>query len=469
MNPQDATMDNQTPTPKQQIVERLKSAQSIVVTVNQSPKVDEIAAVLGLTRLLERFGKKVVAIISAPVPRELAFLKPERYIDDKIDRLRDFVIALDKEKADKLRYKAEDDVVKIFITPYKSAIDQSDLNFSQGDYNVDTVVVIGAASRENLDRVLVEHTSMLRDATVMSLSVGSDKATIGTPSWHEPEASSVAELLVSVADSLQSGLLDAQAAQALLASVVAATDGFRNQATTPKIMTIAAQLMASGADQQVIMDQLQHASSPVVPKKEVDKKPQNPSQAPHSERPTIPSRPMTPLEPVLDRPQPLPPEPPVSPQAENRRHATAVASGSAADSALAADAIDAVIQNAKQINANLDRSPTAVPKPTNPVVLSHKPGAASPALQPELNTQPEPPVLEQPTETEPTPSPATAPSDEGVTAARQAVEQAMSAQPQTGLPTVDPSIGSRTFQNDADVTISHQGNLTQTDPNSTNQ
>ena len=41
----------------------------------------------------------------------------EKTIEKNTDSLRDFIIALDKSKADKLRYKVEDKFVKIFITP----------------------------------------------------------------------------------------------------------------------------------------------------------------------------------------------------------------------------------------------------------------------------------------------------------------------------------------------------------------
>src|ERR1700727_1170051 len=123
--------------PKQQIVERLKQANNVLVTVSRNPSVDQLAACIGLTLLLNKLDKHAAAVFSGQVPSTIEFLKPEDTLEKTTDSLRDFIIALDKSKADKLRYKVEDQVVRIFITPYKTSIGQEDLEFSEGDFNVD--------------------------------------------------------------------------------------------------------------------------------------------------------------------------------------------------------------------------------------------------------------------------------------------------------------------------------------------
>src|SRR6185436_17357697 len=136
--------------PKQQAVERLKSANNVLVTVSKNPSVDELAALIGFTLLLNKLGKHATAVYSGLTPNTLEFLAPEETIEKTTDSLRDFIISLDKSKADKLRYKVEDDVVKIFITPYRTNLTDKDLVFSQGDFNVDAVVALGVDSREDL-------------------------------------------------------------------------------------------------------------------------------------------------------------------------------------------------------------------------------------------------------------------------------------------------------------------------------
>src|SRR5690606_24670087 len=86
------------------------------------------------------------------------------------DSLRDFIISLDKAKADKLRYKVEDKFVKIFITPYHTSLSEKDLEFGQGDFNVDVVVALGVKKQQELDQAITAHGRILHDATVVSVN-----------------------------------------------------------------------------------------------------------------------------------------------------------------------------------------------------------------------------------------------------------------------------------------------------------
>lgn len=246
---------------KQQIVEKIKASSNILVTVSANPSVDELSAALGLTILLNNMKKHATAVFSGAIPPAITFLDPEKTFESTVDSLRDFIIALDKEKADHLRYKVEGDVVKIFITPYRTTITSDDLDFSQGDYNVELVLALGVNDKDNLDEALTAHGRILHDATVTTLTAGSETSSLGTVDWHEANASSLSEMVVSLTDSLKKDktLLDEQTATAFLTGIVSATDRFSNQKTSSKVMTVAAQLMAAGANQQLIASKLEQA------------------------------------------------------------------------------------------------------------------------------------------------------------------------------------------------------------------
>lgn len=250
-------MDNQ----RVQIIERLKQANNILVTVSNSPSVDQLAACIGLTLALNKAGKHATAVFSGEIPSTLEFLQPEKTIEKNTDSLQDFIIALDKSKADKLRYKVEDRVVKIFITPYRSSINQSDLEFSQGDFNVDAVLAVGVHSQGELDHVITAHGRILHDATVMCVNIapGGD---LGSVNWLEPAASSLSELAVHIINGLDQKLIDGQIATAFLTGIVAETDRFSNQRTAPQTMSVSAQLMAAGANQQLVATKLEEPVAP---------------------------------------------------------------------------------------------------------------------------------------------------------------------------------------------------------------
>ncbi len=246
---------------RQQIVDSIKANSNILVTVSDSPSVDELSAALGLTILLNNLDKRATAVFSGAVPPAISFLEPAKTFEDTADSLRDFIIALDKEKADHLRYKVDGDVVKIFITPYRTTLSQNDLEFSQGDYNVELVVAIGVKDQNHLDKALAAHGKILHDATVVTVTAGSDTSSLGTVDWHDAAASSLSEMVVSLADGLKTDktLLDEQISTAFLTGIVSATDRFSNDRTSSRVMTMAAQLMAAGANQQLIAAKLEEA------------------------------------------------------------------------------------------------------------------------------------------------------------------------------------------------------------------
>jgi len=242
--------------PKAQLVARIKESNNVLVTVSINPSVDQLAGAIGLTLLLNKIGKHGTAVFSGKVPSTIEFLKPEETLEKNTDSLRDFIIALDKSKADKLRYKVEEDHVKIFITPYHTSISEKDLEFSQGDFNVDVVIALGVHQQKELDQAITTHGRILHDATVASINTKTD-GNLGTINWVDNTASSLCEMLASLAEELQTDNLDAQMATAFLTGIVAETERFSNVKTTAITMGLSSKLMAAGANQQLVATKLQ--------------------------------------------------------------------------------------------------------------------------------------------------------------------------------------------------------------------
>jgi hypothetical protein len=261
-------MDN----PKKQVVDRIKQATNVLVTVSANPSVDQLAAAIGLTLLLNKLGKHGTAVFSGEVPSTIQFLEPEKTLEKNTDSLRDFIIALDKSKADKLRYKVEENVVKIFITPYKTSISEKDLDFSQGDFNVDVVLALGVRQQTDLDQAITSHGRILHDATVISINNG-DGGELGSIHWLDKSASSLSEMAVLLGNDLGENLLDSQIATALLTGIVAETNRFSNNKTTPATMSVSSALMAAGANQQLVAAKLQERPPEPPAQRGQDKKP----------------------------------------------------------------------------------------------------------------------------------------------------------------------------------------------------
>lgn len=253
--------------PKNDVIEQLKKANNVLVTVSNNPSVDQLSAAIGLTLALNKLDKHATAVYSGETPSTIEFLQPEKTIEKNTDSLRDFIIALDKAKADKLRYKVEDKFVKIFITPYHTSLSESDLEFSQGDFNVDVVIAIGVHQREELDQTIIAHGRILHDAVTVSVN-NKQTAELGAVNWYDASASSLCEMIVGLLEPIQGdkAILDNQIATSFLTGIVAETQRFSNTKTTAHTMNVSATLMKAGANQQLVASKLE-APKP-VPEKE---------------------------------------------------------------------------------------------------------------------------------------------------------------------------------------------------------
>ncbi|MCR5700341.1 MAG: hypothetical protein K6G49_02865 [Candidatus Saccharibacteria bacterium] len=235
-----------------EVARKISESQNVLVALSSDPSVDEMAAAIGLSLYLDKLGKRTTAIYSGQTPNALEFLKPEETFENSADTLQDFVIALNKDKADHLRYKLDGDYVKIYITPYKAKITEEDLEFSYGDYNVDLVLALDVANGVDLDAALREHGRIMHDAVIVNITTG-NPGRLGEIEWSDKTASSVSEMIARLLYSVNSKVkIEKEEATAFLTGIVAATNRFSSAGTTSETMQIASKLMDSGANQQLV-------------------------------------------------------------------------------------------------------------------------------------------------------------------------------------------------------------------------
>ena len=234
------------------VAHKIADSQNVLIALSSDPSVDEISAALGLSLFLDKLGKNATAIYSGATPNALEFLKPEETFESSADALQDFVVALSKEKADHLRYKLDGDYVKIYITPYRTSLSEDDLEFSHGDYNIDLVLALDVTNGIDLDSALREHGRIMHDATIINITTG-NPGKFGEIEWSDKSASSVSEMIAELLYGMNTKeKLGPEEATAFLTGIVAATDRFSSASTTSKTMKLSSKLMESGANQQLI-------------------------------------------------------------------------------------------------------------------------------------------------------------------------------------------------------------------------
>ncbi len=259
------------------IIEQINQADNILIAINKNPTIDQLVAALGLTLALNKNDKRATTIFSGQTPGPIKFLKPEESFDTDVNGLRDFIVALDTKKADYVKTKVVDDMVRILITPAKKAISADDLQFTQGEYNVDLVLALGVAKKADLDQTLAAHGKILHNAFVASISVDQDNSQLGTINWQEPEFCAYSQIsyqLLANMDLLDDEdseeemeeWVDKAVATAFMTGLVDVTDRFSNEKTSAEVMKVASELMNKGANQQLIATELERAKEESVAK-----------------------------------------------------------------------------------------------------------------------------------------------------------------------------------------------------------
>ena len=234
-----------------QVAEKIKHGTNILIALSKDPNLDEISAAIALAIILDQQKKHVTAIYSGKTPNALEFLKPEETFQKDTSSLQDFIIALNKSKADHLTYQIDGDYVKIFITPYKRQVTKEDLEYSYGDYNVDLVIVFNVNAGSEIDSALSEYGRIMHDATAINITSGVP-GHFADLEWSDPSKSSVCEMVYDLISVLDIDSISQEVATALLTGILSATERFANNRTKPTTMAVASKLMEAGADQQLI-------------------------------------------------------------------------------------------------------------------------------------------------------------------------------------------------------------------------
>lgn len=254
LNPEDAVS---------KVADKIQHATNILIALSKDPNVDEISAAIALAFVLDQQKKHVSAIYSGQTPNALEFLRPEETFQKDISGLQDFIIALNKSKADHLIYQVEGDYVKILITPYKGQIKKEDLEYSYSDYNVDLVIVFNVNSGSEIDSALSEYGRIMHDAMAINIT-SSVPGRFADLEWSDPSKSSVCEMVYDLLGELEIDNTPQEVATALLTGILSATERFSNNRTKPTTMAVASKLMEAGADQQLISSNILKAETPAV-------------------------------------------------------------------------------------------------------------------------------------------------------------------------------------------------------------
>lgn len=253
-------------TPKQQIIDLIKKSKNILVFSHENPDGDALGSSVALTLALTKFGKNVNFVCADNIPDAFKFLPRLDTIVDAPKVGDQLTITLDTKdvQVEKLGYKnyPADNKLKIVIQTKNGQLTKEQVSF-EGGVKPDLIIVLDSSELERVGKLYEEHANLFYETPVVNIDHHPGNDYFGKVNWIDLTATSTAEIMVSLIESLSSiasaenkspvNLIDEDVATLLLTGLTTDTGSFQNTNTTPKAFTVAAQLVAAGARQQEII------------------------------------------------------------------------------------------------------------------------------------------------------------------------------------------------------------------------
>lgn len=242
---------------KQQVVDIIKNNQNFLVLTHKNPDGDALGSSLALYLSLKKMGKSVSTACCDVIPDVFRFLPNVSDITQDFSGKRDFVISLDvsKTSADKIMYKSRDNKLDIIVTPKNGKFNSNMVTCTEGKFHFDAIIILDSPDIERIGNNYEENAEIFYEIPVVNIDHHVTNDHFGKINLIDLIATSTSEILVSVIEALtgDSKFFDEDIATSLLTGIITDTNSFQNTNTTPKSLTVAAQLVASGARQQEII------------------------------------------------------------------------------------------------------------------------------------------------------------------------------------------------------------------------
>ena len=219
--------------------EALVSAQNMAIVLPERLNKDKVAAALSLFLSLQNSGKKVSIVCSLPMIVDFSSLVGVNKVKQKLVG-KDLVVSL----------KLDDSIERV-----RSNIDESNkenriLNlvvqikegyppfpkekivYSYAGSNIDTFLVLGAESKEDLGKVYFDNKDFFDKANVINIDINSQNKQFGKLNLVNPQMSCYSEFVALLLDSLKLPL-DEDIASNLLSGIKQGTNDFSLDRSTP--------------------------------------------------------------------------------------------------------------------------------------------------------------------------------------------------------------------------------------------
>lgn len=177
---------------------------------------------------------------------------------ERIPPTREFIVSVHTNRTalESLRYDVQPDRVDIHLVPKDGIFQSSDISMPTTPFMFDCIVTIGLKHLQDLGPIYHQDREFFFQTPIVNIDRRADNTRFGHVNMVDVTAASISEIVSDIALRVTDNQLDSVSAETLLTGIVSATNGFQSQHLTPRTLTIASQLMASGARREEVVRRL---------------------------------------------------------------------------------------------------------------------------------------------------------------------------------------------------------------------
>jgi bifunctional oligoribonuclease and PAP phosphatase NrnA len=244
------------------IIKNIDSAGRIAIALPKDVTVDLACAAVALAEGLKsragKAGNPSCYIFSAAEKfPSLPFLKNQPRVFSQLSNNGQMAIKVSNAhgQPSEIKYETDSGGLVIYIKSESGQIEESDVSVLSSPAGFDLVIILGAASFEQLGSLYTNLTKMFFETPNINIDVNPANEFYGTVNLVAATASSVSEVVMDVLTAAGASE-NTEVATALLGGIISQTNSFRDPKTSPATLLKSSRLISAGARQQEIIQHL---------------------------------------------------------------------------------------------------------------------------------------------------------------------------------------------------------------------
>jgi len=245
-------------TPKQQIFEMIKKSESPLILIPQNPEGDAIASALALFLVLKKLDKNPQVACSTALAEKFLFLPEQKSITHSVsnDCLYTLSLNVGENNITQLSYEQMGAFLNIYFSTKVNSIKEKSLSLEPVKFNYDLIIILGSPYLESLGRLYFENTDIFFKTPTINIDHHASNEYFGAVNLVDVVSSSTSEIISEILEALSGEPAGEKIATLILAGIISETNSFQSASVNPKTFSLAASLVAAGANQEEIIRNL---------------------------------------------------------------------------------------------------------------------------------------------------------------------------------------------------------------------